>query len=574
MDEYILAFKPAISHFGRHDPSAVIFRDGTIEFGIEEERLTRQKHAVDTFPKNAIEACLKYCDVQLGDVDRILLPYIPKLQNKLFTYDVRKSIEHQDNSTFQRIVLPVIHTKRHVTARLFPLKEVRSRLEEIETPVPPIETRGHHACHAASAFHPSGFSEGLVLTVDGRGEYDSTVVWEGSETGIDRIETYEYPNSLGHLFSIVTEYLGYRAFNGEGKVMGLAPYGSQNDDIERKLRSRLDTSAAYDVTEITKGGIDAGVSWLEKLFDRPRNETVGSFDQWEKDFAYTAQKLLEEIVTAIVRQYLPQMGSNNVALAGGVHLNCKLNKRVMEIDRTDEVYIQPVAHDGGLAIGAGMLEFAPAHVERPSIYLGPRYSNDTIEETLKTNKLDYTKPADPIRYTAERLADGELVGWVQGRLEIGPRALGNRSILADPRTKESLDRVNEFVKHREKWRPFAPSMLEEAMDDYLVDAEPSPYMIKTFETREERRDEIEAVIHPADTTTRPQTVREDQNERYYQLISEFADITGVPVVLNTSFNDNGEPIVTTPVEAIKDFYGMGLDVLVLGDYVLEKPQGD
>jgi carbamoyltransferase len=313
---------------------------------------------------------------------------------------------------------------------------------------------------------------------------------------------------------------------------------------------------------------------LESLFDRPRRASTDGFTDWEKDFAHVAQALLEETVVEIGREYCHESGIGSVGLAGGVALNCKMNKRIMELEAVDELFVQPVAHDAGSAIGAGLLASESARGEgMNSVYWGPAYSTEETRETLDDLKLDYSRPENLERDIAERLADGELVGWLQGRLEVGPRALGNRSILADSRTIDSRDRVNEFVKHREEWRPFAPSMLEEAAEDYLVDAEAAPYMIKTFDVKEEKRAEIPAVLHPADDTTRPQTVCAEQNPRYHALLQEFDQITGVPVILNTSFNDSGEPIVNTPVEAIKDFYSMGLDTLVIENLVLEKPAG-
>jgi len=276
-------------------------------------------------------------------------------------------------------------------------------------------------------------------------------------------------------------------------------------------------------------------------------------------------------VTNVLRRYVHELDIRTVCLAGGVALNCKLNQVVEQAPFVDELFIQPVANDAGLALGGGFLTTTPSEVTPMShTYWGPEYDDDAIEAVLSETKIDYRKSDDVAAETAAKLADGQLVGWFQGRLEMGPRALGNRSILADPRSIDSRDRVNKYVKHREEWRPFAPSLKEEALDDYLVDATPSPYMIKTYDVREDKQSEIPAVLHSGDNTTRPQTVTDEQNPRYYALLSEFEERTGVPVVLNTSFNDHAEPIVNRPVEAIKDFYGMGLDVLVLGDYILEK----
>lgn len=570
---YNLAVKPAFHPaFGIHDPSAAIFRDEELLFGVEEERFTRQKHAVNTFPENAVRACLEYCDREFRQVDRILLPYQRELELTIAPYLLSRSLRW--GSFDERFYRVSTDLKRLAVNKLKPTHRFERKLaSDFGEPVPPIETYPHHACHAASAFHPSGFDEALVLTMDGRGEYDSTVLWHGRPEGIERLRTYEFPNSLGYLFAAVTEYLGYYPFNGEGKIMGLAPYGNENPDIEARLRNVLTVGVDYDVTPITKDGHTThAAERLADLFGRPpRDDPGGEFTQWEMDLAFTVQKLLEEIVCEIVRTYCARNGFTDIALAGGVALNCKLNKQVMELDAVDNIFIQPVAHDAGLSIGAGMLRHDPRDIpEMSTVYLGPEYSTDEITTKCEMNRIDYQVPENIEAVIADRIADGALVGWFQGRTEMGPRALGNRSILADPRSVESRDRVNKFVKHREEWRPFAPSMLESAAAEYLVNAEPAPYMIKTFDVKDGRCEEIEAVLHAADDTTRPQTVREEQNPRYYRLLREFEAITGVPVLLNTSFNDSGEPIVNTPTEAMKDFFGMGLDVLVIEDVMITK----
>lgn len=555
MPSYRLAFKPAIGLYGQHDPSAALFEDGELVYAIEEERLTRQKHAVETFPRHAIEVCLAHRDLSLSDLDTILLPYEPSLQRKILPHYVQAALGVKGWPKRLISLGDLIVTQ--VRSQLYPTQQIEHELEAIGTPVPPIESYPHHACHAASAFYPSGFEEALVLTIDAKGEYDSTVVWHGTPDGLDRIRTYEHPNSLGLFFGIITEYLGYRMSNGEGKVMGLAPYGESNHAIESALRDVIETGIDYDVTDLTtRWGTEPGIRQLEELFDRPRRTTPGEFSQWEKDLAFTAQTLLEETVIDIVEWYCRELGTETVALAGGVALNCKMNQRIVASDVVDEVFIQPVAHDAGLALGAGWLDQPPSTVDPQStVYFGPSYSTAEITQQLETNKIEYHRPEDLERYVAERLADGKLIGWFQGRLELGPRALGNRSILADPRTIDSRDRVNAHVKHREEWRPFAPSMLASAVGDYLETDRSAPFMITTADVTPERQDEIAAVLHPADGTTRPQTVREDQNPRYYRLLQAFEELTGVPVLLNTSFNDHAEPIVTTPQEAITDFYG-------------------
>ncbi|MBX0325530.1 hypothetical protein EGH21_21120 [Halomicroarcula sp. F13] len=570
MSTYTLAFKPAIGLYGQHDPSAALFEDGDLVFAVEEERLSREKHAVDTFPERAIRAALDYASIDLPAVDRVVLPYDPSLRSNILSHYVRDAV--RVDGPLRKLTAIENVVKTQLESRFAPTRRIESRLADIGTPVPPIETRSHHASHAASAFHPSGFDEALVLTVDAKGEYDATVVWHGDEDGLERVRTYEHPNSLGLFFATITEYLGYRMFNGEGKVMGLAPYGEDNPDIEATLRSLVDTGVDYDVTELTRRwGTGYGVRRLEDAFGRDRKDTPEEFTQWERDLAHTAQKLLEETVLDIVERHAEVAGTANLTLAGGVALNCKLNKRLRESPTVDEMFVQPVAHDAGLALGAGLLDQRPSEVPTmETVYHGPSYDADDIRTVLETNKIAYSEPDDVERHVAERLADGALVGWFNGRLELGPRALGNRSILADPRSIDSRDRVNRYVKHREEWRPFAPSMLEGAVEEYLVDGERAPFMISAFDVRPEKRDEIPGALHPADDTTRPQTVNARQNPRYHRLISEFEALTGVPVVLNTSFNDHAEPIVNTPTEALKDFFGMGLDVLVLQDMVVTK----
>ncbi|WP_128226297.1 carbamoyltransferase C-terminal domain-containing protein [Halobacteriaceae archaeon SHR40] len=561
MVQRILGINPTTEGTGSHDPAAVIIEDSQIVFGAEEERFNRRKHSRETFPKQAVEACLDFCDVELSELDTVAISWEPKSKAK---YDARLALSH---SELPKKGYRFLHNLRNYKVAS---NKIQQNLSEIGSPVPPVETYNHHYCHAASAFSLSSFDEALVVSVDGRGEKDATVVWKGDQDGLERVKTYEFPNSLGGFFGTITAYLGYRLNNGEGKIMGLAPYGEYNEEIADKLLDLVKPGVEYDVSALNYHTGES-IPKLEAAFGRPKKSRGGDFSDWEKDLAHIAQWFIEKTVADIVETYSRELGIGNVALAGGVALNCKMNKRVMELDAVDDIFIQPVAQDAGSAVGAGILEAGVNSFDAMStVYWGPSYSTTAIEEKLDEYKINYTEPDQLAKEVAKRLADGELVGWFQGRLEMGPRALGNRSILADPRTRDSLDRVNRFVKHREEWRPFAPSLLESAADEYLINAMPAPYMIKTFDVYDDKKDQISAVLHPADDTTRPQTVSKEQNPRYHKLLSEFENITGVPVLLNTSFNDSGEPIVNTPTEAIKDFYGMGLDTLVLGDVIVEK----
>jgi len=561
MTQRVLGINPTTEGTGSHDPAAVIFENSQIVFGAEEERFNRRKHSQRTFPERAVKACLDYCNIALSDLDSVAVSWEPRAKAK---YDARLALSYSELRMMADRFL------RNVRIYKVAPDKIERKLAELGEPVPPVETCNHHHCHAASAFSLSSFDEALVVTVDGRGEKDATVVWKGDQDGLERVKTYEFPNSLGGFFGTITAYLGYRLNNGEGKIMGLAPYGEYNEKIAEKLLELVEPGVNYDVSALNYHTGES-VSKLEAAFGRSKKSRSGDFSDWEKDLAHIAQWFIEETVVDIVKEYSRELDTNNVALAGGVALNCKMNKRVMELDIVDDIFIQPVAQDAGSAVGAGIIEVGVNEFNAMStVYWGPSYSTSQIKEKLDEYKIDYTEPDQLEKETAERLADGELIGWFQYRLEMGPRALGNRSILADPRSEDSLDRVNEFVKHREEWRPFAPSLLESAADEYLIDAGPAPYMIKTFDVYDEKKGQIPAVLHPADKTTRPQTVSREQNPRYHKLLSEFENITDVPVLLNTSFNDSGEPIVNTPTEAIKDFYGMGLDTLVLGDVIVEK----
>lgn len=557
----VVGLNPGIIHPGFHDPAVVLAENGTIRFGIEEERLTRRKHAKRTFPASALSTCLTQHDLSLDAVDHIAIPWKPG----------EKSLKQRFSDLFDRPPgrdsLPsTLHCLGTNAARelkyLFSERRLRGRLANDSVP---IRFHRHHKCHAVSAFYPSGFENALVVVIDGRGESDTVTIWDGNPEGLSLLSAESLPNSLGHFYAGVTEFLGYRSNNGEGKVMGLAPHGDGDEAIRDTLRSAISIGPDFDVTNLTTA-VD-----YETLFGRSAKSEGGDFCQWEKDLAYEVQQALEEIVLAIVERHIQRHSHSNVCLAGGVALNCKMNKQVAESPLVSAIFVQPIANDAGGALGAALLPFNPSQVpEMKHVYLGTGYTNDEVRAVLNQVKVSYSRPESVIEEIAERLADGELVGWFQGRMEMGPRALGHRSILADPRTTDTRDRINEFVKNREGWRPFAPSVLEEAASTYLQDYRPSPFMIDTFDSKPEKHTEIQAVLHPGDDTTRPQTVTQTEQPRYYDLIRAFETITGVPMVLNTSFNDHGEPIVESPRQALQDFYGMGLDTLVLEDYIVTK----
>jgi carbamoyltransferase len=575
---YKIGLRPTgTTRYGGHDPSVAIFKDNELVYAAEEERFTRNKHGSGEFPINSLQAGLNELNIDLSEVKKIvitqdlrkvpyILPqfkYIIKQRNGLTSKlgAVKWGVEH----TAKQIYRSNISTDEELVS------DIRDRLNEIDKSVPPIKIKPHHKCHAASTFHFSPFDESLILTIDGRGEADSTVVWSGTSSGIERLESFEFPNSLGRFFAAATIFLGFRAKNGEGKVMGLAPYGDDNHSIESTILDIVEKGPNYDVTKLTAGGYENSVKILEELFDRGRSQDTNEFTDWEKDFAYVAQKFIEDTVCSIVSKHIDSVDTNNVCLAGGVALNCKMNKRIMEMECVDEVFIQPAANDAGVALGACVIDSNPNEIdEMTNVYHGTRYSCSDIKDMLEENKIGYREPSNLESEVASQISNGQIVGWFQGNMELGPRALGNRSILADPRSADSRDRVNKYVKHREGWRPFAPSILEERADQYLENYQESSFMIKTYDVSEDKIETIPAVLHPGDNTTRPQAVSRSENHRYWKLISEFEKITGVPVLLNTSFNDHGEPIVESPKHALSAFYNMGLDTLVIEDILVEK----
>lgn len=572
MPEIVLSVNVGAIHEWGHDPSAAILVDGKLQFAAEEERFSRNKHAYGEFPEQSIRHCLEATELEMDAVDVLVLPLVPSLQSTNLWVDTKREIKRlvsAEASLKSRLYRMSSEVLQNLKQRFGYTSLLRGELKRRFGAAPPIKHLAHHEAHAISAYYPTEFDEALVFTIDGAGEFDSTVVWRAEGEDLERIRTWDIPNSLGRFYGAFTKFLGYRRFNGEGKVMGLAPYGSPNEEIRAALDPVLEYGLDYDVTPITKKA--QAVENLQELLGWDALAEPGTYSQRERDLAYYAQQFIERTVTEIVEHYVEETGISNVCLAGGVALNCKMNKEVVELPCVESHFIQPVAHDSGLVLGGVWSTVAADDVERMTDpYLGPKFSNEDVKPLLTESKLGYERPEQLTERVARELAEGKIVGWFQGKMEMGPRALGNRSILADPRTSASRDRINRYVKHREEWRPFAPSMTEAGARRYLQSPRESPFMIDTFDTNADCNEDIEAVLHPGDETTRPQIVTEAQNPRYHSLLEEFEDITGVPVLLNTSFNDHGEPIVCTPEDAIRAFSTMGIDILAIDDFLVKK----
>lgn len=568
--------------------SAALVIDGQLVAAVEEERLNRVKYAAG-LPARAVEYCLQSAGVKLSDVDHIALPRNPwaRLGTKL-RFAMR---------------MPRFAIERAKVASRFGgiQEELASNLEIDPTTIRAQTHRiEHHRAHIASAFFVSPFERAAVLSADGLGDFASTM-WgagEGSNLRIDGATAF--PHSLGMFYTAMTQFLGFHKFGEEYKVMGLAAYGSPafGDffcDIvapEKPLGVRLNlryfthhksgpemTWNASDQTPVL-GRLFS--SQLEEQFGPPR-EPASPIENRHKDFAASMQARLEEVLLANVNALYEQTKLKTLCLAGGVAFNCLANGKLLEQTPFEQIYVQPAAGDGGLSIGAAFAVYhqvlgKPRSFQMNHVFWGPSFSTSEIREAL-TNSRQYLdlrirelEEDALVRATATHIAQGKIVGWLQGRAEWGPRALGNRSILADPRRPEMKETLNRRIKHREEFRPFAPSVLEESVGEYFEQTHPSPFMTFAYKVRASKRGAIPAPTH-VDGTGRLQTVDRESHPLYWKLLRAFGDVTGIPVLLNTSFNDN-EPIVCHPREALACFERTRMDVLVLGNFILEKSSAE
>lgn len=538
-----------IQEFG-HDTSAVLLEDNKIKLAIEEERINRVKHSSGfSFgggaPLDSLKYCLKNCN---SSIDRYSFGW-DITANTIFNLIKRGLI---NKVTGQGTVMEGVSFSKLTYGHTIGLWKRKNFLASFgKSKASFID---HHLSHAASAYRCSGFKNANILVLDGAGEKNSTSLYVGKTGNISKLKSFPAINSLGQLYESITSILGMGMF-GEGKTMGLAPYGRYNDFYS-------------DILEINRGEYFVKWNKVKKLKMYERGE--GEITKEHKDIAATLQAELEKTALMLVEQLYKQTGYKNLCLAGGVALNCKMNSALLNPDFVNDIYIPSAPHDAGTALGAA-LEVAYNQGCRfdklDTACLGPGYTNEEIKNELKKHKLDFSYHKDIEGAAAELISKGNVIGWFQGRMEFGPRALGNRSILADPTNSKIADRVND-IKHREKWRPLAPSVIEEKMGKYFERPYPSPFMSLAFQVKEEKQKEVLAVVH-VDGSARVQTVSKNVNPRFYRLIKEFSKLKGVPVVLNTSFNDKNQPIVMTPKDAVESFKRMGLDKLVIGDYVIK-----
>lgn len=546
-----------------HDSSACIMRDGELLYAVAEERLSRVKHDAG-FPHRAIRACLDFAKVRPDQVDEVCQGWPAPWQT--FAADLR---------CFATGKCPVNYTSVVSSARLFAsMGHQNGGFRQFTQHFGPTRARmrfvDHHLAHALSTYAFSGFRDAAVVVMDGRGAWEATSIWRGHNGQLEHMLTIPWPNSLGLFYARFTEYLGFVPNSDEWKVMGLAPYGSPGVDLSHFISLKEEPYRVNAADLLAEGGGAPAVA--ARL--GPAREAESVIDTRYKDVAYAVQEACEQAMLALLAQAVKMTGARNVCLAGGVALNSKANGKILISGLVDDLFVQPAAADDGVALGAALAPYLVNEGRVPmtrlrQLYLGPQSTDEEIEKTLCTYKLRATPMDDPAATAAEMLAEGKILGWFQGRMEFGPRALGARSILADPRDPEMNAKVNNAVKFREWWRPFAPALLASAAPEYLESAYDSPFMIFTSAVRPEKRAVIPSVTH-VDGTARPQTVEPDVNPLYYRTIEAFGERTGVPVIMNTSFNLRGEPIVCTPTDAIRTFFSSGMDALVIGPYLVEK----
>jgi carbamoyltransferase len=583
-----------------HDSAAALVEDGRIVAAAQEERFTRKKHDA-SFPHHAIGYCLAAVGAKLSEIDHVAFydkPFL-KFERLLETYI---ALAPQGFRSFQ-MAIPL-----WLREKLFQKSLLRKKLKEFDEDFASDKLlfAEHHLSHAASAFYPSPFDKAVVLTMDGVGEWATTSAAMGEGSALEIFQEIHFPHSLGLLYSALTYYTGFKVNSGEYKVMGLAPYGAPKYAqliLDRLVDLKPDGSFRLDMSYFDYcTGLTMTNERFAKLFGAPVRSPDQLLTSFHMDMAASIQAVLEEAVLRLTRSLAAKTGARNLCLAGGVALNCVANGKVLRDGKFDQIWIQPAAGDAGGAVGAALAAFHQFKDGKRTVaagdgmsgaFLGPEFSQSEIEQRLTAAgaRFSVLREDEMIEATAQALADQLAVGWFQGRMEFGPRSLGARSILGDPRSPTMQKNLNLKVKYRESFRPFAPAVLREDVADWFELNSDSPYMLIVADVRAERRramsaeaqalfgidklnvarSDIPAVTH-VDYSARIQTVSADTNPRFHRLLTRFKALTGCSVLVNTSFNVRGEPIVCTPEDAFRCFMGNELDLLVIGNCVLRKSE--
>ena len=563
------------------DSSACLLKDGIVVCATEEERIRRIKHWAG-FPSQAIKFCLEDEGITIEQVDYITISRDPKANfYKKILHALRYSMSI--SAIWDRLGnSKKVSSVKQELANLFhlPIASIKAEVHNIE----------HHRSHIASSFFSSPFKESAILSIDGFGDFTSTMTAVGSGNKFKVLKEVNYPHSLGVFYTAVTQFLGFPNYGDEYKVMGLAPYGKPkylkeldqilklSDDGFFKLNKKYFKHFKQGVAMDWEGGSPTIESLFTKdwedLFGKSR-EKEAKLEQWHIDLATSAQKFTEKVIFHLLNHLHKETGSENICITGGVAQNSVANGRILENTPFKNIYIPSAGHDSGTSIGSAFYLYNQLlgnsrMPEITSAYFGSKFNHEEIIKVLDKEGVTYTIVSDDDLFerVSDKLVDGGVVGWFQGRAEFGPRALGNRSILVDPRRKDAKDLLNEKIKRRESFRPFAPSILKEAVGEYFIQHDAVPFMEKVFDIKKEKYEQIPAVTH-VDGTGRLQSVDKDVSPRYHKLISKFAEKTGVPILLNTSFNEN-EPIVNKPEEALACFLRTKMDMLVMENIIIER----
>jgi carbamoyltransferase len=551
-----------------HDSAAALVVDGELVAAVAEERLTRVKHQGGV-PREAVAFCLEQAGLKLEDVDHVGAYMRPG------TRVARRTLYR-----LGKLFRSPKYSAAYIGYELFHNAQYVAGMRSLCGPNATLHYMEHHPAHAASAFLVSPYDEAALLTIDYIGEWHATWAGVGRGTDLECLYAEHYPNSLGVFYSALTDYLGFLRASDEYKVMGLASYGEPTfyDDFKAIIQARPNGRYVIDLSYMVSHYLPGSRFgyFSKKFIDKfgPKRQKGEPVTEHHQNIAASVQKVLEDVVLHMCEYLHEHTGLRKLCLAGGVALNCSMNGRLLRESPFNEIFVQPAAGDDGIAIGGAFqlhhrLTGKPRGYEMRSAHFGPEFSDEDIRAYLELAKVPYETPDDLEERTAELLAEGKIVGWYQGRMEFGPRALGGRSILADPTRADMKDLINKYVKHREEFRPFAPSCLAEKAPEYFEGCTDSPFMLFVYPVKPDKRDQVPAITH-IDGTARVQTVTREALPQYYKLIEAFERRRGVPMVLNTSFNIMGEPIVHTPADAVRCFYGTGMDALAIGKYVVVK----
>ncbi len=554
-----------------HDSTACIIKDGKLIAAIEEERLNRDKHT-RSFPMLAIERCLKIAKLEYNDIDHIAVSIKP-------SHNLGKKIMYSLKN-LKTLKVFINHELVHGYNKQKSFWNWFGYHWDSKKTGPKVHFIEHHLSHAAGTFFVSPYKEAALLSIDGSGEWATTWLGYGKGNTTECLGQSYFPYSLGSFYEAITQFCGFRTSYDEGKTMGLAPMGDPEvflDQVEKIVTVNKDGQLSIDLSYFNY----QNMSWKRcsdkffKIFGEPRKHGE-EFKKHHMNVAAAFQRVLENKVLEICDILYNKTKAKYLVISGGVSLNSVMNGRIVRESPFKDIYVMPAAGDNGTAIGAAYYLYngifkKPRNFTHTNPYVGTRYTNEEIEKVLKGSKLNYEYHKDICDKAALLLEDGKIIGWFQGAMEIGPRALGNRSILASPAFPQMKDKINAEVKFRESYRPFAPSAILESKGEFFDLEVEAPFMLKVCNVLKEKQDVIPAVTH-VDGSARLQTVSKDLNPRYHNLIKKLGENTGIPVVLNTSFNIQGEPVVESPKDAIRCFFSTGLDYLVIGNYVIGKNQ--